>query len=669
MRRIRCGPKPSGRWPAILKAGIWAGLILFFGFQQFGRDGEGREGFEEDGPGGKDRVGSDRGQMSEEAGSLGRCLARGYPGRFEQFEHRVPGEGEEVQARQHHRQKSLAMAEIVLELVAVIFHHVEAFVLDLPARPAAGDDFGDILFRDGQAGDPCHGVFGAALCIDDFEADPVDEHGVLAVAQRYGLEPAVAERVGGLALADFFVVTKGLGALDEVVQRLEADLEFLMRAALKIETIREDLGKVGPVIAAQVEEAMLGRRSRLDTTRAEHEAEPARRMLKFERKLREQMERLATQLHDTQRELNLTPEHIENVVRVGLDLADQPVRAEYPDRPITLIVPFAAGGANNSVARLLANKLGPILGQTVVVENRPGGGTVIGSAAVARSKSGGYTILLVSAAHTINPYILRNIPYDTLQDFTPISQLTRTAYILVTSQASKFDKIEDLVTAGVAPNRQITFASSGTGSAPHLAGQLFATLAGANAMHIPYQGGAPAVIGVLRGDVDLYFSSIAGARPFLESKQMRALGVSSDKRLAMLPDIPTIAEQGVQGFAIDGCYGVVGPANLPTDVTASLNAGIVKALADPDLVSRLRPEGEEVVGSSPEAFDALLHRELAKYETIVAAAGLGLIDLWCSETKTRELGRKSRDVHCRAHILSRLRLAAGGTYLGSPAIT
>src|SRR5882672_3107029 len=138
-------------------------------------------------------------------------------------------------------------------------------------------------------------------------------------------------------------------------------------------------------------------------------------------------------------------------------------RAGYPDRLITLVVPFAAGGANDSVARLLANKLGPILGQTVTVENRPGGGTVTGTSSVARARPDGYTLLLVSAAHTINPHIHKNIPYDALQDFTPISQLTRTAYVLVTSQASKFERIGDLVAAGMAPNGQITFASSGTG--------------------------------------------------------------------------------------------------------------------------------------------------------------------------------------------------------------
>lgn len=307
---------------------------------------------------------------------------------------------------------------------------------------------------------------------------------------------------------------------------------------------------------------------------------------------------------------------------LGLTFGGTSVHAGYPDKLITLVVPFAAGGANDSVGRLLANKLTPILGQTVVVLNRPGGGTVVGASLVARAKADGYTILLVSAAHTINPYILKNLPYDTLQDFTPISQLTRTAYILVTAQASKFRTVGDLTAAGTAPNGQIIFASSGTGSAPHLAGQLLATLSGAHAIHVPYQGGSPALVGVLRGDVDMYFSSISGARPFIESGEMRALGVSSDRRLAMLPDIPTISEQGVRGFAINGWYGIVGPANLPTDVIATLNAGIVKALADADLVSRLKLEGEEALGSTPEAFDALLRRELTQYGTIIAAAGL-----------------------------------------------
>jgi tripartite-type tricarboxylate transporter receptor subunit TctC len=307
---------------------------------------------------------------------------------------------------------------------------------------------------------------------------------------------------------------------------------------------------------------------------------------------------------------------------LGLILGATTAHADYPSRQITLVVPFAAGGANDSVARLLANTLGPILGQSVIVENRPGGGTTIGSAAVAKANADGYTLLLVSPAHTINPHILKRVPYRTLEDFTPITQLTRTAYVLVTSQASSFERIEDLVAAGAAPKGQITFASSGIGSAPHLAGQLFATLSRSNAVHVPYQGGAPALIGVLRGDVDMYFSSIAGARSFIESKKMRALGVSSDRRLTILPDMPTISEQGIRGFSINGWYGLVGPVNLPAEVTGRLNAAIVKALTDQTLIGRLRQEGEEAVGSAPQAFEAFLRSEVVHYEKIVVDAGL-----------------------------------------------
>jgi tripartite-type tricarboxylate transporter receptor subunit TctC len=314
--------------------------------------------------------------------------------------------------------------------------------------------------------------------------------------------------------------------------------------------------------------------------------------------------------------------HVAAGLALGLALTPTQVRADYPVRPITVIVPFAAGGANDAVARLLADRLRPALGQTVIVENRPGGGSVIGTAAVAKARADGYTILLVSPAHTINPHILKTLPYDALRDFTPISQLTRTAYVLVTSQASRVHAIEDIVSATAAPDGQIRFASSGTGSAPHLAGLLLSRLSDVQAIHIPYQGGAHALLGVLRGEVDIYFSSIAGARPFIESKRMRALGVSSTRRLAILADMPTVAERGVPGFAIDGWYGIAGPANLPADVMATLYAGIVKALADLDLARLLKLEGEEVVGSNPEAFAALLRGEFAKYEAIVAATGL-----------------------------------------------
>lgn len=299
-----------------------------------------------------------------------------------------------------------------------------------------------------------------------------------------------------------------------------------------------------------------------------------------------------------------------------------PVRAEYPDHPIRLVVPFAPGGANDSVARLLADKLGKLLGQSIVVENRPGGGTVVGTAAVARARPDGYTLLLVSPALVISPYINASLPYRPLEDFTPISQITRSAYVLVTAPGSPFKTVRDFAKLAKSPAAEFSFASSGTGSAPHLAGQLLATMSGAKGIHVPYQGGGPAMIGVIRGDVDVYFSSVAGAISFIESKQVRALAVSSDWRVRALPNVPTVAEAGLTGYALNGWYGIVGPANLPPDVTAKLSRAIADSLKDSQLIASLEHEGDEVVASTPAQFAKLLGNDTKKYKAIVASSGL-----------------------------------------------
>jgi tripartite-type tricarboxylate transporter receptor subunit TctC len=298
------------------------------------------------------------------------------------------------------------------------------------------------------------------------------------------------------------------------------------------------------------------------------------------------------------------------------------VRAEYPDRPVRLIVPFAPGGANDSVARLLSDKLGKVLSRSVIVENRPGGGTVIGAAAVASSPPDGYTLLLVSPAHTINPHINKTLPFNPLTDFAPIAQLTRSAYVLVTAAKSSIASVRDLMTGPQRKEVQFSYASSGTGSAPHLAGQLLASLGGATATHVPYAGGSPAMVGIVRGDVDVYFSSISGARSFIESNQVRALAVSSDFRVQAFPDIPTVSESGVAGYVVNGWYGVIGPSGLPAEVVARLEDGIHKSLQDPELVARLEREGEEVSTGTPDAFAALLRADLGRYQMIVKSAGL-----------------------------------------------
>jgi tripartite-type tricarboxylate transporter receptor subunit TctC len=299
-----------------------------------------------------------------------------------------------------------------------------------------------------------------------------------------------------------------------------------------------------------------------------------------------------------------------------------PACAEYPDRPIRLIVPFAPGGANDSVARLLMDKLSNVLGRPVVVENRPGGGTIIGTAAVAYAPPDGYTLLLVSPAHTINPHINKKLPFDPLADFTPIAQITRSAYVLVTAANSSIRSIGDLVTSPQRRDAGFTYASSGTGTAPHLAGQLLAHLSGAAATHVPYPGGSPAMVGVVRGDVDVYFSSLSGARSFIESKLVRALAVSSSFRVRAFPDVPTVSEMGIADYAVNGWYGVIGPAGVPAEIVTRLEDGIHRSLQDPELVSRLEREGEEVSTGTPDAFAALLKTDLERYRTIVKSAGL-----------------------------------------------
>ena len=317
---------------------------------------------------------------------------------------------------------------------------------------------------------------------------------------------------------------------------------------------------------------------------------------------------------------------LKDLIAVGILMTvamSTPVRAEYPDRSVRLIVPFAPGGANDSVARLLSDKLGKLLGQSVIVENRPGGGTVIGTAAVAGSLPDGYTLLLISPAHTINPHINKTLPFDPLTDFTPIAQITRSAYVLVTAASSPIRGVRDLITGPQRKEVNFSYASSGTGSAPHLAGQLLASLGGATATHVPYAGGSPAMVGILRGDVDVYFSSISGARAFIESNQVRALAVSSERRVRAFPDVPTVAESGIAGYAVNGWYGVIGPTGLPAQVVARLEDGIRESLQDPELVSRLEREGEEISTGTPDAFAALLRAELGRYQTIVKSAGLG----------------------------------------------
>ena len=295
--------------------------------------------------------------------------------------------------------------------------------------------------------------------------------------------------------------------------------------------------------------------------------------------------------------------------------------AAYPEKPITLIVPFAAGGANNAIARIIAHEMTAALGQTVIVENRAGAGGALGSDLVAKSTPDGYTILIASSAHAINPSVHKQMPYNTLADFVPVMQVTKDApYVVIVGDQQPIRTIADVIALARAKPGSVSYASSGNGGAPHLAGALLAHLAGVELTHVPYKGGGPALVDVMRGEVTLYFASLTTALPQLKSGKVRAIAVSTAARSPNLANVPTIAEAGVPGFAISSWYGILAPARTPPSVIATLNAALGRVLAVPEVKARLAEQGEESNVGTPEAFHQHIAAEVAKYARIVELA-------------------------------------------------
>ena len=295
-------------------------------------------------------------------------------------------------------------------------------------------------------------------------------------------------------------------------------------------------------------------------------------------------------------------------------------QALYPEKPITLVVPFAPGGANDILGRIIAQSLSTELKQSVVVENKPGAGTTIGAEYVANAKADGYTLLLVSAAHVISSSIYSKLRYDPIRNFTPVAQLTNSAYVLVTSKDSPIKSLQDIMKLASKEPNKITYASSGIGSAPHLAGALLAAKGGIDMVHIPYKGGGPALLDVMRGDTDVYFASQSGALPFIQSDKLRALGVSTAVRTAALQNVPTIKELGVPNFEISGWYGIVAPNQTQSRIVQQLNIAIKKILSKEDVQALLAKHGEQAFTSRPENFGQFLVAEQKKYQEIIEIA-------------------------------------------------
>lgn len=291
--------------------------------------------------------------------------------------------------------------------------------------------------------------------------------------------------------------------------------------------------------------------------------------------------------------------------------------AAYPDHPIRLVVPYPAGGAADTVARIVAAPLGAKLGQTVVVDNRPGASGVIGAGAVAKAAPDGYTLLLDATAHSVNPSLQPKLPYDTAKDFAPISLVVLVPNLLVVPPNSPFNSPKDIVARAKATPGKLTYASAGSGTAQHLAAELFRQQSGLNMLHVPYKGGAPALSDLMGGQVDMMFSNMAASYPLVSGKKLKVLATTGTKRSAALPNVPTIAESGLAGYQVYEWNGLFAPARTPTDIIEKINKATLEVLAQPDIKERLAAIGAEASGSRPGEFHKFLDAETAKWANVI----------------------------------------------------
>ena len=293
----------------------------------------------------------------------------------------------------------------------------------------------------------------------------------------------------------------------------------------------------------------------------------------------------------------------------------------YPTKPIRIIVPQSAGGSTDLVARPLAQKLADALGQSVVVENRPGAGSVIGTDLVAKAAPDGYTLLAVAASVTMSPSLYK-LPFDPIRDLATISQLTSLPNILVVHPSLPVKSVRELVTFARSRPGQLNYGSSGVATGTHLSMELLMYMTGIRLVHIPYKGGSLNVNALIGGETQVNFSTISTALPHVKSGRLRALAVSTSKRAAAAPDVPTIAESGVKDYDYSSWIGLLAPAKTPQSIIARLNAEAVKAIRTPDIKAILAVEASEAVGSSPAEFDAVMKAEVARWMTVVKAAGI-----------------------------------------------
>ena len=302
--------------------------------------------------------------------------------------------------------------------------------------------------------------------------------------------------------------------------------------------------------------------------------------------------------------------------------AGQPALAEYPEKPVHLVVPFPAGGATDLMARSLGQKLGERLGKPIVVDNRGGAGGTIAAEAVASAPPDGYTLFFATMGTlAINPSLYSKLRYDPVKDFAPISLTHSTANMLVVHPSVGATNVKELIALAKAKPGTLTFASAGNGSSSHLSGEMFKSIAGIDITHVPYKGTGPAMADLLTGRVSMMIDTISAHIENVNAGKVRALGVTSAKRSPAAPNVPTLAESGLTGFDVSIWLGVLAPAATPKDIVARLNAEIAKVMADPGMKKQLASQGIEPMSSTPEAFAATIKTDMAKWGKVVKASG------------------------------------------------
>ncbi len=309
----------------------------------------------------------------------------------------------------------------------------------------------------------------------------------------------------------------------------------------------------------------------------------------------------------------------------GMLTALAPGAAEaFPDRRITIIVPYSAGGATDILARQVADKLGPILGQTVTVENRPGAGATLGTIQAARARPDGYTLFMGQvSSHGIAPAVYENLDYDPIADFQPLTHIMSIPNVMVVNSDSPYTTVEEFIEGARGGGK--TFASSGTGSSIHLSGEMFKFMTGIEMTHVPFRGSGEAVPALISGDVDVMFDNLPSAITHIQAGSLRALGVTTPERAEMLPDVPSIAELGIEGleeFSATSWFALFAPSGISAEVTETLSSAIREALEDEDLVRQITERGGVIEGGTPEDLAAHVEAELASWAAVVEAAGV-----------------------------------------------